>query len=107
MEDTERAIACARYLKGLSDPSRLRIVDCLRDKPRSVGEIADEVQDNLANVSHHLRTLKNTGLVCADRAGQFIVYRLNPEVFRRDKKGAIPQFLEMGCCRLELTRRMP
>jgi DNA-binding transcriptional ArsR family regulator len=53
-------------------------VQCLAERPRAVGELADELPITRQAVSQHLRVLKDAGLV-ADRAvGTRRVYRLNP-----------------------------
>ncbi|HWG98503.1 MAG TPA: metalloregulator ArsR/SmtB family transcription factor [Pilimelia sp.] len=62
----------------LGDPSRRAIVACLAQRPKAVGELADELPISRPAVSQHLRVLKEAGLV-ADRAeGTRRVYRLNP-----------------------------
>jgi DNA-binding transcriptional ArsR family regulator len=62
----------------LGDPSRFAIVQRLAERPRAVGELADELPISRQAVSQHLRVLKDAGLV-ADRAvGTRRVYRLNP-----------------------------
>jgi DNA-binding transcriptional ArsR family regulator len=64
--------------EALGDPSRFAIVKCLAERPRAVGEIADQLPISRQAVSQHLRVLKDAGLV-ADRAqGTRRVYRLNP-----------------------------
>jgi DNA-binding transcriptional ArsR family regulator len=64
--------------EALGDPSRFAIVQYLADRPRTVGELADELPISRQAVSQHLRVLKDAGLV-ADRAvGTRRVYRLNP-----------------------------
>ena len=63
----------------LGDPTRLRILELLRDRPRPVGELAAELPVSRPAVSKHLALLKRAGLV-ADRAeGTRRVYRLRPE----------------------------
>jgi DNA-binding transcriptional ArsR family regulator len=53
-------------------------VACLAERPRAVGELADELPISRPAVSQHLKVLKDAGLV-ADRAeGTRRVYRLNP-----------------------------
>ena len=105
MKDILHAIACSKYMKGLSDPERLRIVQCLRAGPMNVGEITEALQEKLPNVSHHLRVLKHTGIVCDRKDGKFVVYSLNPEIFKPDDKGRLPEILEFGCCRVELGKK--
>lgn len=64
--------------EALGDPSRFTIVQYLAERPRTVGELADELPISRQAVSQHLRVLKDAELV-ADRAvGTSRVYRLNP-----------------------------
>jgi DNA-binding transcriptional ArsR family regulator len=62
----------------LGDPSRRAIVACLAERPRAVGELADELPISRPAVSQHLKILKNAGLVTDHAAGTRRVYRLNP-----------------------------
>lgn len=50
-------------LRALSDRSRRRILALLRQQPRSVGEVARELGSSQQMASHHLRVLRNAGLV--------------------------------------------
>jgi ArsR family transcriptional regulator len=98
MKDELRSTECARFLKALADPDRLKIIQCLRTGPKNVSELSELLGRELVNVSHHLGVLRHAGLVCDERHGKFIVYSLHPDVFRPDKGGC----LDLGCCRLEL-----
>ena len=89
---------CARLLRALADPERLRIVQCLRSGPRNVTELAGLLGAEIVNVSHHLGVLRNAGLVQDERQGRFVIYRLHPDIFR---PGDGPAF-DFGCCRLEI-----
>ena len=62
----------------LGDPSRRAIVECLAERPRAVGELADELPISRPAVSQHLKVLKDAGLVTDRAAGTRRVYRLNP-----------------------------
>jgi len=64
--------------EALGDPSRLAIVTCLAERPRAVGELADELPISRPAVSQHLKVLKAAGLVSDRAAGTRRVYRLNP-----------------------------
>ena len=64
--------------QALGDPTRLAIVTCLAERPRAVGEIADELPISRPAVSQHLKVLKAAGLVTDQAAGTRRVYRLNP-----------------------------
>jgi DNA-binding transcriptional ArsR family regulator len=62
----------------LADPSRRAIVTCLAERPRAVGELAEELPISRPAVSQHLKVLKDAGLVTDVAAGTRRVYRLNP-----------------------------
>jgi len=64
--------------EALGDPSRFAIVQCLADRPRAVGELADQLPISRQAVSQHLRVLKDAGLVTNKAVGTRRVYRLNP-----------------------------
>jgi DNA-binding transcriptional ArsR family regulator len=64
--------------EALGDPSRFAIVQCLAERPRAVGEIADELPISRQAVSQHLRVLKEAGLVADQAVGTRRIYRLNP-----------------------------
>src|SRR6516162_3653483 len=104
MPDTLQSQDCARLLKALADPERLRIIECLREGPRNVGELADRLCQETANVSHHLGVLRKVGLVADRKDGKYVVYSLHPKVFRPATSDRRTDCLDLGCCRLELNR---
>ncbi|MEU4370792.1 ArsR/SmtB family transcription factor [Micromonospora chersina] len=63
---------------ALGDPTRRAIVARLAERPRAVGELADELPVSRPAVSQHLKVLKEAGLVTDQAAGTRRVYRLNP-----------------------------
>lgn len=66
-------------LGSLGDPTRRAIFELVARRPRSVGELADEVPISRPAVSQHLRALKDAGLVVSESRGTRRVYRLNPD----------------------------
>jgi DNA-binding transcriptional ArsR family regulator len=64
--------------EALGDPSRFVIVQRLAERPRAVGELADELPISRPAVSQHLKVLKRAGLVTDRAEGTRRVYRLNP-----------------------------
>jgi DNA-binding transcriptional ArsR family regulator len=64
--------------EALGDPSRFAIMQCLADRPRAVGDLADELPISRQAVSQHLRVLKDAGLVDSRPDGTRRIYRLNP-----------------------------
>ncbi|HUY33102.1 MAG TPA: metalloregulator ArsR/SmtB family transcription factor [Pirellulales bacterium] len=102
MTDDLEPDRCARLLKAVADPDRLKIVQCLRVGPKNVGEIAAELGEEIVNVSHHLGVLRNAGIALDERQGRFIIYRLHPDVFQSETKSGKAEHLDFGCCRLEI-----
>lgn len=68
--------------KALSDPTRRKILQLLKEKDLSAGEIADSFQISKPSISHHLNLLKQANLVIDERQGQNIIYSLNTTVFQ-------------------------
>ncbi|WP_433204412.1 ArsR/SmtB family transcription factor [Dactylosporangium sp. CS-047395] len=64
--------------EALGDPSRFAIVQCLADRPRAVGDLAEELPISRQAVSQHLRVLRDAGLVASQADGTRRIYRLNP-----------------------------
>ena len=63
----------------LADPTRRRLLDELRDRERSVGDLVDRVGMSQPGVSRHLRILCDAGLVAVRPDGQRRLYRVRPE----------------------------
>lgn len=66
----------AEVAKALSNGRRAELIDVLAQGERSVDELANEIDQSVANTSFHLRTLATTGLVATRREGTHIYYRL-------------------------------
>ena len=64
---------------ALGDPTRWTIFEHLAERPRAVGELADELPVSRPAVSQHLRVLKDAGLVIDRRDGTRRIYQLNPD----------------------------
>ena len=68
-----RAIAALRF-RALGDETRLRLLEILVDGERTVGDLIDQTGLGQSLVSHHLRTLRDAGLVVTRRDGRWIFY---------------------------------
>ena len=66
----------AEVAKALSSGRRAEIVDVLAQGERSVEEVAVEIDQSVANTSHHLRALARAGLLTTRRDGTRIYYTL-------------------------------
>ena len=70
-------MAFADTFKALSDPARRDILEMLKNKPLSAGEIAKQFDMTQATVSYHLKVLKKADLIRENRKKNFIYYELN------------------------------
>lgn len=66
----------AQYFQSLSEPTRLQIVNLLRNGELNVGEIAEACGCSAANVSRHLSHLMRQGLVEREARGTTVYYRI-------------------------------
>lgn len=69
----------AEVAKALASGRRAEVVDLLAQGERSVEEIAAELDQTVANTSHHLRAMARAGLLTTRRSGTRIYYRLASE----------------------------
>ena len=73
----------ADMFRLMADPSRLRItLYCLED-PKSVGVIAESLGLSTSLVSHHLRLLRASRMIHAERRGNRVFYMVTDEHIRR------------------------
>jgi DNA-binding transcriptional ArsR family regulator len=97
----EAAEVIARRFRALADPTRLRILDLLRNRDEaSVGEIADDIGGSQQNVSKHLSALLAVGFVSRRKRGTSSLYRIaDPgvhEICDGVKAGIATQLAELG-----------
>ena len=69
----------AAYFQTLSEPTRLQILNYLREGERSVGELAKLCGYTAANVSRHLAMLAQHGMVERESRGTSVYYRIADE----------------------------
>ena len=66
--------------KALNDETRREILELLRQKEMSAGDIADKFNISKPSISHHLDILKQADLVTSEKQGQFVIYSLNTTI---------------------------
>ena len=66
----------AAYFQALSEPTRLQILNLLRDGERNVGALAQLCGYTAANISRHLSMLVQQGLVEREHRGTAVYYRI-------------------------------
>jgi DNA-binding transcriptional ArsR family regulator len=69
-----------KLFKALNDPTRRAILDQLRRRDMTAGEIAGGFPVSKPTISHHLDLLKQANLILPEKNGQFIIYSLNTSV---------------------------
>ncbi len=69
----------AKLFRGFADPSRLGILDTLRNGPLTVSEIVEATGLSQPNVSNHLGCLRDCGLVAAEQQGRYVTYHLSDD----------------------------
>ena len=67
----------AKLFRGFSDPSRLSILEALREGALTVTEIVEVTGLTQSNVSNHLACLRDCGLVVTEQEGRFVYYQLS------------------------------
>ncbi len=90
---------CADVLKALADETRLRILESLLVEEKCVNELVRELRCPQPHISHHLRILRDSGLVEGLREGKQVCYCIAPTV-RRALANRQGQALNFGCCEL-------
>jgi len=69
-----------KLFKALNDSTRREILEILKEKDLTAGEIADRFHISKPSISHHLDLLRQAGLVVSVKEGQFVSYSLNTTV---------------------------
>jgi len=80
--DMERTYLRAEILKALGQPTRLKIIDFLRDGERCVCEIFPAISEEQSNTSRHLNMMVSSGILRRRKEGVKIFYAVkHPEIF--------------------------
>ena len=66
---------------ALAEPTRRRIVEALKDEPKAVGSLVEQLEISQPTVSKHLKVLREAGLVAMTAAGQRRIYSLQAPAF--------------------------
>ena len=90
---------CATVLKSLADETRLLILESLLVQEKCVTDLVRELGCAQTHISHHLRILRDSGVVEGIREGKQVCYRIAPIVQRAlaNRQG---KALDFGCCEL-------
>ncbi|WP_328494745.1 metalloregulator ArsR/SmtB family transcription factor [Streptomyces sp. NBC_00414] len=79
--DEERAVGLAKAFKALGDPVRLRLLSMIASQAGGeicVCDLTPAFELSQPTISHHLKLLKQAGLIDSERRGTWVYYRLLP-----------------------------
>lgn len=82
---SERAADLARMFKAMGDPIRLRVLSLIASAPSGevcVCEITDSFSLTGPTISHHLKVLREAGLIDSERRGTWVYYWVKPEALQ-------------------------
>lgn len=85
-KETEIVAKTYAFLRAISDPNRLKILCVLQGGSKCVCELVPIVGISNKLASHHLKQLKEVGLLVENREGKFIRYSLNKQAISEYKK---------------------
>lgn len=88
---------CADKLKVLGDTTRLSVMSLLLEGPHTVTELNEVLGMDQSLLSHHLKILRDAGLVASAREGKGVLYSLAPGV-DLSQSG---KMINLGCCKLK------
>lgn len=97
LEKSEHFYAAAELFKQLSDPTRVRIFWILSHCEECVINISAMLGMSSPAISHHLRALRNCGLITSRRDGKEVYYRIADTLPCRMMHQTVEQIMEIGC----------
>lgn len=93
-------------VRMLADPVRARIVELLADGALCTCHLVEELDAKQPLVSHHLRALRDAGVVVREPHGRFTYYRLVPEVIEA-AAAKLTQVADRARASAEVRRECP
>lgn len=82
----DQAIAWSRVFKALADPVRLRLLSLIASHAGGeacVCDVTEAFDLTGPTISHHLKVLREAGLITGDRRGTWVYYRAHPDVLQQ------------------------
>ena len=82
---TDQAVDLARVFKAMGDPVRLRLLSLIASHEGGeacVCDLSDVFELTGPTISHHLKVLREAGLITGERRGTWVFYRVCPEALR-------------------------
>lgn len=72
-----------KVFKAMADPTRRRILELLREREMTAGELAEQFELSKPTLSGHFAILREADLVTSEKSGTSITYRLNISVLEQ------------------------
>ncbi|MCA1695508.1 MAG: metalloregulator ArsR/SmtB family transcription factor [Actinobacteria bacterium] len=89
----EQAVELSRLFKAMADPVRLRLLSLIASHEGGeacVCDLTDAFDLTGPTISHHLKVLRESGLIDGERRGTWVYYRVHPEVLARLSAVLVP-----------------
>ncbi len=89
----EQAVELSRLFKAMADPVRLRLLSLIASHvggEACVCDLTDTFDLTAPTISHHLKVLRESGLITGERRGTWVYYRVHPEVLARLSAVLVP-----------------
>jgi ArsR family transcriptional regulator len=97
------SVLCADKLRVLADVTRLSVMETLLDGPKNVTEINARLKIDQSLLSHHLKVLREAGLVTNRREGKSVRYAVSPDAAAT----VAGKGLNLGCCEISFVQFRP
>ena len=91
-----------RFLTTLSNKTRLAIIQALRDKPKNVTQLTEELSIHQTSVSHALKRLLDCGFVFVEKNGKERIYSVNKKTIKpllKMMEDHIDNYCAKGICK--------
>ena len=82
----------SQVFRALSDPTRRRVLQLLRQGPMSAGDLSDRFEVSKPTMSAHFTVLKEADLVHAEKVGKSVIYHLKLSVLEEALLGFVDSF---------------
>jgi ArsR family transcriptional regulator len=87
---------CADILRALGDATRLGVLQALLERPSHVNDLMEKLGVEQSLLSHHLKVLREAGLVRATRDGKSVRYEVAPAIAGAKER----QCIDLQCCQV-------
>lgn len=72
-----------KFLQGFSNKTRVQILECIKEREKTVSQIVYEVEGNQSSISQHLSCLRDCGLIVSRQEGKYVYYKIRNEKTRQ------------------------